>query len=152
MIDELISAAVIVASVEATEKEDLFPELLRKAADEGAIDAKQRAPLLRKLREREGSGSTGIGNGVAVPHVKSKSVTGVQLVVGRSVDGIPYQAVDGRVVHTVFLVFADESAPEAHLSVLRWISQLARNPDFRRFFVSAESTDAIRELLQEMTA
>jgi mannitol/fructose-specific phosphotransferase system IIA component (Ntr-type) len=108
--------------------------------------------VLRQLHEREALGSTGLGNGVAVPHVKQTRVAEIRLAVAISAAGIPFDAIDGRPVHIMFLVLGTKgAAPEEHLQVLRWVSGLARNADFRRFARSAGSRDALRELLTEMS-
>lgn len=150
MIQNLVEAAAILAEVQATTKEAALKELLQTAQDAGAF-AKKAAPALgKKISEREALGSTGIGNGVAVPHVKGEDVKQVSLVLGRSRAGIEWHAIDGRPVHIMFLLAAPPGEAELHLKCLRWISGLARNGDFRRFFLDAADATAIRELLLEM--
>jgi mannitol/fructose-specific phosphotransferase system IIA component (Ntr-type) len=151
MIDKLIDSALVISALESTTKSDALDEMLGAAVDAGKIAVAQRPALRKKLLERESAGSTGIGNGIAVPHLKSKKITETVLVLGRATGGIPYQAVDGRDVQTIFMVMAPEDAPDEHLKVLRWISTLARNADFRRFVQSAPDAGAIRELLREMS-
>ncbi|MHC5071994.1 MAG: PTS sugar transporter subunit IIA, partial [Planctomycetota bacterium] len=60
-------------------------------------------------------------------------------------------AIDGQPVHTLFLVMGPANDPEGHLQALRWVSTLARNADFRRFVLSAETEAEIRDLLEEMS-
>ena len=151
MIQNLIHNAVIVRTIAATTKDDAIVELVQAAADAERIKATHRKPLREALFERESNGSTGIGNGIAVPHVKAKQVSEMTLVFGCSEAGLPYQAVDGRDVNTVFMILAPEDAAEDHLQALRWVSTLARNADFRRFVQTAADDDAIRELLHEMS-
>lgn len=150
MIKELIDNAIVISALEAREKEDALLEMLDRAVEQERVRPAHRKPLRDALFEREQNGSTGIGNGIAVPHVKAKQMSSFLLVVGRSVDGIPYQSVDGRDVQTVFLILAPADANEEHLQILRWVSTLARNADFRRFVQSAQTADEIRELLHEM--
>ncbi len=151
MIAALIDNAVIVPSLSSTTKDDAIVELVQAAADANRIKAAHRKPLREALFAREANGSTGIGNGIAVPHVKAKQITTMTLVLGCSADGLPYQAVDGRDVQTVFMILAPENAAEDHLQALRWVSTLARNADFRRFIQTATDESAIRELLHEMS-
>jgi len=106
--------------------------------------------MCKRLTEREAIGSTGLGNGVAVPHLKSDEVQGVTMVLARSKAGIEWQAIDGRPVHIVFLLVSPADEPEAHLRCLRWIATLARSADFRRFLLDAADVEAMRELLREM--
>jgi mannitol/fructose-specific phosphotransferase system IIA component (Ntr-type) len=149
---ELIAKAVILETMAATDKVGLLGEAMAAAAQAKLVAKKSVPPLLERLLAREKLGSTGIGNGVAIPHVKDESLAGMALVVGRSVGGVDYDAIDGRPVHTLFLLLAAAAEREAHLAALRWISGLARNTDFRRFFLAAKSAAEIRELLQEMSA
>lgn len=150
MIQTLVDSAAILAEVKATTKEAALKELLQCAQESGAFPKKIAASLGKKIAEREALGSTGIGNGVAVPHVKGEDVNKVSLVLGRSRAGIEWHAIDGRPVHTMFLLTAPPSESELHLKCLRWISGLARNADFRRFFLDAADEVAIRDLLLEM--
>ena len=152
MIDGLIDTAIIVEKLDSSAKSDVLAEILDAVVTSGRVKKAAKAAIRELLEEREALGSTGIGNGVAVPHVKSAVVKQVSLALARSQDGIEYQAIDGRPVHTLFLILAPESDAESHLAALRWVSTLARNPDFRRFVLAADGEDAIRDLLREMSA
>ncbi|MCA8942003.1 MAG: PTS sugar transporter subunit IIA [Planctomycetes bacterium] len=153
MIANLIDHAHVVASISATDKEGAIAEMLDSAAAAGVIKPAHRKPLREALLARERDGSTGIGNGVAVPHIKdAKQVKETTLIFGRSETGIPFDAVDGRDVQILFMVIGPQDSAERHLEVLRWVSGLARNADFRRFTQSAADADALRDLLHEMSA
>lgn len=152
MIAQLINAAHVVESIAASDKEGAITEMLESAAKAGVIKPAHRKPLREALFERERGGSTGIGNGVAVPHIKdAKQVKETTLIFGRSEAGIPFDSVDGRDVSVVFMVLGPVGSAEGHLDVLRWVSGLARNADFRRFVQTTDDADAIRDLLHEMT-
>lgn len=151
MIPELIDSALVLGSLEATTKAEALDEILAAAVARKQL-TKRKVPAIReRLAEREALGSTGIGNGVAVPHVKVDSIDRTVLMLARSADGIEYGAIDGRPVHTVFLILAPKDAAEEHLQLLRWISGLARNADFRRFLKNAADEDEMRDLLREMS-
>lgn len=149
---QLIKTATIIESLTASSKPDILAEMLRAAVDSGKLTARSTAALKRKLAEREAIGSTGIGNGVAVPHVKTGSVPELFMVLGRSIEGVDYDAVDGQPVYTFFLLVAPAQQEESHLQSLRWIASLARNPDFRRFVRDAPGEKEIRALLYEMSS
>ena len=81
---------------------------------------------------------------------RQADVEQIEMAVAISDAGIPFDAIDGRPVHILFAVLGPKnSAPEDHLQVLRWVSGLARNADFRRFAQSAGTEDALRDLLME---
>ncbi len=146
----VVESAMVLETLEAATKDDAIDEILAAVVAAGRLTKARATKIRKKIAEREELGSTGIGNGVAVPHVKVEGVTETLMVLGRSVTGIDYDSVDGRPVHTVFFLVAPKDAAESHLRLLRWISGLARNPDFRRFVQSARSEADIRALLRQM--
>lgn len=156
MITELIGSAVVVERLDASDKDDAIAEMIRAARQHGLVGERAATIVLQKVRERERLGSTGIGNGIAVPHVKldpieDAKVEKVAMVLARSPAGLDYDAVDGRPVHTLFLIVAPATAADEHLAVLRWVSTLARNADFRRFILDCDGEVEIRDLLREMS-
>jgi PTS system fructose-specific IIA component/PTS system nitrogen regulatory IIA component len=151
MIDSLVSSAAILTEVKASTKDAALKELLLAAQNAGIVPKKSATVLGKKLLEREAIGSTGLGNGVAVPHIKHADIAAPSLVLARTSTPIEWQAIDGRAVSIMFLVVSPAADPEAHLQCLRWISTLARNADFRRFLLDAKDESAIRDLLRELS-
>lgn len=150
MIGSLVDSAVLVAEVAAKNKDSALKELVAAAQTAGSFDEKTAKALYKRLQERETIGSTGLGNGVAVPHVKGDDLARVTMVLARSKKGLEWQAIDGRPVHVLFLLVSPSGEPELHLQCLRWIAGLARNADFRRFLMAAPDVATMRELLREM--
>lgn len=150
MISELVDSATILPGLEATTKEAALKELLQAALAAEVFPKKRSAALKKRLTEREAMGSTGLGNGVAVPHFKHDDVAQSSVVVARAADGIEWQAIDGQLVTIMFLVMSPAADPDSHLQCLRWISTLARNGDFRRFFLSADGHEQMQDLLREL--
>jgi PTS system nitrogen regulatory IIA component len=150
MFGPLVDATVLVADLAATDKDKALKELLAAAQASGGFGARAGKALHKRLLEREAIGSTGLGNGVAVPHVKGDEIERLTLVLARSKRGLDWQAIDGRAVNIVFLLSSPQKQPEQHLQCLRWIATLARSADFRRFFMGARDAAALRELLREM--
>ena len=149
----LIDAAVLLPSVGATTKEGVLEEMLGGMADAGVIATSAVKPVLVQLLEREAQGSTGLGNGVAIPHVReTDGISDTVIALGIAGDGVAFDAIDGRAVRIVFLILGPAGVdPDEHLQVLRWVSRLARNLDFRRFVLTAGSAQELVELLREMT-
>ena len=150
MIAQLIEAAAVV-EIAATTKEGALKELLAAAQGTGCFDAKAAKVLGKRLAEREAIGSTGLGNGVAVPHVKGEGPKSPTLVLARCKKGMEWQAIDGRPIHILFLLVSPVGEPEVHLQGLRWIAGLARSADFRRFLLDARDATAMRDLLRELS-
>lgn len=151
MIAKLIDAAALIGELEAKTKEAALKELLAAAQSTGAVPTAAVKALQKRLADREAIGSTGLGNGIAVPHVKGEQVDRVTMVLARCRKGIEWQAIDGRPVQVLFLLVSPSDEPETHLQCLRWIAGLARNTDFRRFLLDAADPAAIRELLRELS-
>lgn len=151
MIRNLVQTSAMISELEATTKEAALKEMLAAAGVAGAFPDSAKKALQKRLSDREAIGSTGLGNSVAVPHVKGDDVEGVSLVMARCQAGLEWQAIDGRAVHVFFMLVSPTSEPEAHLQCLRWIAGLARNSDFRRFLLDADGEDAMRDLLLEMS-
>jgi nitrogen PTS system EIIA component len=150
MMEKLVDSATILADVKAKTKDAALKELLVAAQDAGTVSKKLTTALGKKLLERESIGSTGLGNGVAVPHLKHEDIARSSLVLARAQTAIEWQSIDGRPVSIMFLVMSPAADPEAHLQCLRWISTLARNSDFRRFLMDADDATAMGDLLREL--
>lgn len=146
---DFVASAVVLDALDAPDKATALTRLLEAAAQAKFCTKKAVPGLLGKLRDREKLGSTGIGNGVAIPHVKSEEIKRMAMVVARPVAALDYDAIDGRPVQMMFLLLSPQPPAAEHLEALKWISGLARNTDFRRFFVSAKSEAELRDLLRE---
>ncbi len=149
MIRAIVQSSVLIPELAAATQAAAIDELLARVLSDGHLQKGKLPGIKKKLAEREALGSTGIGNGVAVPHVKTDAVTSPVLAFGRSQDGIDWSAIDGRKVHIIFLILVPVSAAEQHLALLRWISSLARDADFRRFAKAADVDTVLRDLLLE---
>lgn len=105
----------------------------------------------RVLMEREVLGTTGIGDGVAIPHGKMENLEQIVIVVGRSLKGVNFEALDFKPCHIIFLVMAPEHVAGLHLRILAHISRLLSNETFRREFMAAESLDELWKTLSNAT-
>ncbi len=101
----------------------------------------------RVLQERESLGTTGIGDGVAIPHGKLDSIDQVVIVVGRSLAGLDFDALDQKPCYIFFLVLAPEQVAGLHLRILAHISRLLSNESFRSSFLNATDKDALWDVL-----
>ena len=146
-INGLLQPEDIISSLAAETKDQVLLEL--------AVKAEERHPLLNHteifqvLQERERLGSTGIGDGIAIPHGKLKRTGDILLVFGRSTKGIEYDALDGRKVHIFFLLIAPEEAYGIHLKMLGRISRILKDPAVRKGLLEAPDAAAICGIIQE---
>jgi fructose-specific phosphotransferase system IIA component len=126
-------------------------ELLRELVDVVATTSQvtDASDLLRAVREREEVLSTGIGNGVAIPHGKSAAIGDLSLAAGVTRDGIDFEALDGQPVNLFFMLVGPEAAAGQHVKALSRISRLLRKDSIRNRLASASSADEFYAVLSE---
>ena len=105
--------------------------------------------LVAVLMERERLGSTGIGDGIAIPHGKVQDLDELVLSFGRSTEGIEFDSMDGRPTHLFFLLIAPENSAGIHLRALAKISRLLKSGQFRQRLLEAETSEALFQVIQE---
>ena len=105
--------------------------------------------ILQVLLEREKLGSTGIGDGVAIPHGKVNNLDELVVSFGRSVKGIDFDSSDSQKVHLLFLLVAPEKATGYHLKALAKISRLLKDREAREKLMKAETTKDIYRIISE---
>lgn len=144
---DILDKDFIISDLSASNKKEVFRELITvfsykyRKLDQGN--------LLTVLMEREKLGSTGIGEGVAIPHGKIKDLEGLILSFGRSKEGINFGAIDGKPVYLFLLLVAPENSAASHLKALAKISRMFRNPSLRKGLMKAESKEEIVQLLTQ---
>ena len=135
----------------ATTQVEILEELTDLVVKGGGVAEDRRAAVLRALKAREAIGSTGIGLGIAIPHVKvadvEKTVTAVCVTDGP----IDFNAVDGEPCDVFILLVSPKNQAEKHLEALRWLSKLVRNQDFSRFLRASRTPREAVSLFKEMS-
>ena len=148
-IAEFLREDLTLPDLTSADKAGALAELCGPLAKAHGLDA---ARLCETLLEREKLGSTGIGEGVAIPHGKLAGVPGLLAAFGRSVKGVDFQAIDGKPTHLLFVLFAPENSAGIHLKALARISRLFRNPAFRKSILEAAGAGGIYRLIAEEDA
>jgi mannitol/fructose-specific phosphotransferase system IIA component (Ntr-type) len=139
----------IVPRLKSGQRDEVIGELVDALVGAGAAGPKLREELIKSVLERERRGSTGFGRGVAVPHVKHKSVKAMTAAVGLSDKGVEFNALDKQPVYSVFLLLSPEDRPEEHLHAMEIIFKNLSKDTFRRFLRQAGNEDEVRTLLEE---
>lgn len=137
----------IIPVLAATTKAEVLAELAALAVERQ--EGLDQGTALHVLQERERLGSTGIGDGIAIPHGRLKDVSKLVMVFGRSRKGIDFDSLDGKPAHLFFLLLAPEGAASAHLKVLARMSRLLKEDRVRRHLMSAADGRAIFEIISE---
>jgi PTS system fructose-specific IIC component/PTS system nitrogen regulatory IIA component len=127
-LNEIYRPEFIKTGLEAEDKDEAFEELVDQFCHAAKINAREE--ILEAIRDRESKMSTGIRQGIAIPHGKTPAVDQLYGVLGISKTGVDYDALDGKPVHLLFLILAPEKDTEKHLKVLKRLAELLDNPQF----------------------
>ncbi len=144
-ITEFLAPDSIVSSLSATDKPAVVAELC--CLLEKRVPSVRGKDLPSILLERENLSSTGIGEGVAIPHGKVTGLKGLVAAFGVSRQGIDFNAIDGKPTHLFFALLAPENSAGIHLKALARISRIFKNPAFRRSILDAPDAQAIYEII-----
>lgn len=145
-IEDLITPAGVIPKLRATGKKHTLQELAKRAAD---VTGLHERAIFDVLLERERLGSTGVGNGIAIPHGKLAELQKLHGVFARLDSPIDFDSVDDQPVDLVFLLLAPEAAGADHLKALARVSRLLRDRAVCEKLRGANSADAIYALLTE---
>ncbi|NJP39277.1 PTS fructose transporter subunit IIABC [Alkalicoccus luteus] len=138
-ITELLTVETIVLDLTADSKDGVIDELTAKLDKAGNLN--DPASFKAAIHERESQSSTGIGEGVAIPHAKTKAVTRPAIVFGRSKTGIDYDSLDAQPAHLFFMIAASEGANQTHLQALSRLSTLLMDESFREELMTVSSEE-----------
>ena len=144
---EILKRDFILEELEARNQHEVLDELVRVFAM-GGVRFDPEA-MLQVLLERERLGSTGIGDGIAIPHGKLQGLDEILLSFGRSSEGISFDAMDGKPVHLFFLLMAPENSAGLHLKILAKISRMLKDPALRDNLLRAKSKERIWRIIEE---
>ncbi len=146
-ITEFLDVKGIHLDLRATEKQDILKELVDVLAEVKDIGDKKL--ILKALLERESLGSTGIGQGIAIPHGKTDKVKELISVLAISKQGVNFEALDGEPVYIFFLLVAPKDAAGPHLKALAQISRMLRDTYFCDLLRRCESAEQVYELIRK---
>lgn len=138
---DILDAEAIIPELKSKSKKEAIEEIAVLAAK--IDDSINVETLVEVLIEREKLGSTGVGDGVAIPHGKLSSVNKVMAVFARSEEGIDFDSMDGKNAHLFFLLIAPEDSAGSHLKALARVSRLMNDPKFRLSLMEAKSREEI---------
>jgi nitrogen PTS system EIIA component len=144
---DLLAPDGIIASLTATSKKHALQELATIAAERTDLDARE---IFNTLLQRERLGSTGLGRGIAIPHVKLAGLKGIVCLFARLEQPIEYESHDGEPVDLVFLLLAPEHASGDHLKALASISRVVREPSILDALRNAPDVAAMYSALTMM--
>ena len=143
---DFLNKKAITANLKATDKEGVIRELVDLAA---ADEIKNKEDLVKSLLTRESLGSTGIGQGIGIPHAKSSNVKSLVAAFGLSQKGVNFDSLDGEPVYIFFLLIAPEESAGPHLKALARISRMLKDKYFRELLKKSKDEKEILRILQD---
>ncbi len=143
---DILDQDLIKADITSKGKREVLEELSAIVANREGLDLKE---LVNVLEEREKLGSTGIGNGIAIPHGKLKGLKNLVASFGRSAKGVDFESIDGKPTHLFFLLIAPENTAGTHLKALARISRLLKDKKFREDLLRAKTSEEIFSIIKE---
>ncbi|MEJ2536271.1 MAG: PTS sugar transporter subunit IIA [Calditrichia bacterium] len=145
-IDELLTEDLISENLKGQNKYEVIEELLDLLVKKGKIDSRE--TCLNDLFEREQYLSTGLENGLAVPHAKSAAVKELLVSFGLSREGLDFQTLDGKPAHFIFLVLSPRDTSSPHIKILAQITRNFREGNIGDNILKAGDTKQIFEIIK----
>jgi len=144
-ITELLTKETILLSLQGISKEDGINQLVDKLQEAGKLN--DRDEYKAAILKREEQSTTGIGEGIAIPHAKTKAVKDPAIAFGKSAEGIDYDSLDGQPAHLFFMIAAPEGANNTHLEALSRLSSILMNEEARKKLMDAASEEDVISII-----
>ena len=149
-IRSLLMKDIMIMDLKATTKSEVIDEMVHNYYKHGIIDDED---LYKKdIIKREEEGSTGMGDGIAIPHAHDAAVKKPAVQFARSVAGVDYDSMDGQPAHLFFMIAAPKGGDNTHLQALAALSQVLMNPDVVTALKAADTPDKVQDIFAEAVA
>ncbi|WP_375179014.1 fructose-specific PTS transporter subunit EIIC [Enterococcus rotai] len=145
-IKNLLVKDVMIMDLQATDKKGAIDEMVQKMYDGGRISDIE--TYKEGILAREAQTSTGLGDGIAMPHAKNSAVKEATVLFAKSNKGVDYEALDGQPTYLFFMIAAPEGANDTHLQALAALSRLLIDPDFVAQLKETKTPEAVQNLFQ----
>ncbi len=143
---DLVEEKIVKIPLVSQDKPDILRELVQILKDAGEIDDFD--TVLKAVQDREDKQSTGLEQGIAVPHCKCSAVNSLKLAIGIAPEGIDFDSMDKQPTNLFFLLVASPELSGPHVEALAEIAKLARSKSFCKALVNAENSQEVVELLK----
>ena len=149
-IRDLLMTDIMIMDLDATTNNEVINEMVHNFYEHGIIDDED---MYRKdILKREAEGSTGMGDGIAIPHAHDAAVKKPAVMFARSVDGVDYNSMDGQPAHLFFMIAAPEGGDNTHLQALAALSQVLMNPDVVKALKAADTPEKVQDIFAKAVA
>ncbi|HON90303.1 MAG TPA: PTS sugar transporter subunit IIA [Sedimentisphaerales bacterium] len=147
--EEFMCFEATIPQLQAKDRDGAISELVAALVSAGSIPAELGKEVTKAVIKRENEASTGMGKGVAVPHVKHPAVKKVTAVVGHSAAGIDFASLDEQPVYSVILLISPVDNPDKHLQAMENIFRHLQKERFRKFLRQCRNAQELQDLLKE---
>ena len=144
---EILSSETTIVGLKGNSKEEIIEELVDCLDASNAIS--DRDKVLQAVVEREKIMSTGIGDGIAIPHGKSDAVQRLVAALGTHRHGVDFEALDGEPAFVFFLLVSPANVSGPHIKALARISRLLKNDEFKKSLIEASAPEEVLEAIAE---
>jgi mannitol/fructose-specific phosphotransferase system IIA component (Ntr-type) len=146
---DFVCFEAIIPELQAKDRDDVIKELVNALDKAGQLGRGNTDKIIRAVIKRENEASTGMGKGIAVPHVKHKAIKKIVAAIGQSSKGVDFSALDKQPVYSVILLISSENDPEKHLQAMEKIFRHLQQEKFRKFLRQSQTSEQIEDLLKE---
>jgi len=146
---DFVCFEAVILELEAKGRDGAIAELVSALDKAGRLGEAKCEEIVKAVIKRENEASTGMGKGIAVPHVKHPAVKDVVAAIGQSSAGIDFSALDKQPVYSVILLVSPVDNPDRHLQAMENIFKHLQQDKFRRFLRQSQTVEEIKDLLQE---
>ncbi|MCC5804490.1 PTS fructose transporter subunit IIABC [Rossellomorea vietnamensis] len=144
-ITELLTKDTIQLHVSSHSKNGVIDELVSVLDQSGKLQ--DRDEFKKAILNREAQSTTGIGEGIAIPHAKTSAVKAPAIAFGKSEEGVDYESLDGEPAHLFFMIAATEGANQTHLEALSRLSSMLMDMDVRKALLNAGTEEEVLEII-----
>jgi len=148
-LSDFICFDALIPQLEADDRDGAIEELVAVLEKAGRIGKGKAKTITRAVIKRENEASTGMGRGVAIPHIKHPAVKQIVGTIGQSSKGIDFAALDKQPVYSIILLISPSDDPDKHLQAMESIFKHLQNEKFRKFLRQSEQVEQVADLVKE---
>lgn len=146
---DFVCFEAVIPQLKAADRDGVITELVSALVEAGRLEDKKRREITKAVINREQEASTGMGKGVAVPHVKHEAAKNVVAAIGLSSGGIDFSSLDSQLVYSVVLLISPVDNPDRHLQAMESIFKHLQHERFRSFLRQSQTAEQVADLLRE---
>ncbi|MBL7107333.1 MAG: PTS sugar transporter subunit IIA [Phycisphaerae bacterium] len=146
---DFVCFKALVPDLEAETRDEAVSELVLKLSKARKLGKLSAEKITKAIVKRENEASTGLGKGVAVPHVKIDGIKKITCAIGLSTQGIDFAALDKQLVFSIILLVSPVDSPDLHLKAMETVFKNLQQEKFRKFLGQCQTSEAIEDLLRE---